>query len=391
MTPAGARASKGPSPLVERQIARLASGPRASGADARGMDRSRAGQEAERPVVPPLNTKTAKFQRLIRLLQESSPGLTLRQMATTLGVDERTVKRYVSDLRRLKFDLIQENDARGRKTLYRIQGAGGPPAHLLAALRKIKAELHAGGNPKHSSHIAQVIRYLEDGASQPAGASRAAGAVPDTEPAQAAPGAAEVYYIDHGPFAEADPHPGILKILETAVATHTAIKVSYSGYAREAGEFLFFPYALCLRVGTLYLVGREGANGGPFKSLSVRRIRRAIATRDTFAPDAFNPAEYYKYTFGQWHRQLNEEPETVLLALRAPWLEKYLSESRFNPPGRIVKKPRETCFELKVVIKPDFVNWILSLAPDLVPLKPESLRKEVAERLRRALEAAGEG
>jgi predicted DNA-binding transcriptional regulator YafY len=368
--------------LVERQIARLASGsPRPAGGNGRGMDRPRAGQEAERSVVPPLNTKTAKFQRLIHLLQESGPGLSIRHMAATLGVDERTVKRYLSDLRRLKFDLVQESDSRGRKTLYRIQGAGGPPVHLLAALRKIKAELHAGGNPKHSSHIAQVIRYLEEGAGAAQGALQAA----------SQPGGAEVYHIDHGPFAEADPNPGILKILESAVAARTAIKVTYSGYARESGEFLFFPYTLCLRVGTLYLIGREGANSGPFKSLSVRRIRRAIATRDTFEPDAFNPAEYYKYTFGQWHRQLNEEPETVQLALRAPWLEKYLSESRFNPPGRIVKRSGETCFELKIVIKPDFVNWILSLAPDLAPLKPDSLRKEVTERLRKALEASGGG
>jgi hypothetical protein len=56
-----------------------------------------------------------------------------------------------------------------------------------------------------------------------------------------------------------------------------------------------------------------------------------------------------------------------------------------------VKRPRETCFELKVVIKPDFVNWVLSLAPDLVPLKPESLRKEVTDRLRKALEACEGG
>lgn len=345
------------------------------------------GNAAPDAASPPLNTKTAKFHRLIKLLQETGPGLAIRQMASALGVDERTVKRYLADLRRLRFDLVQEADSRGRKTLYRIQGTGGPPVHLLSSLKKIRSELHAGGNPKHSSAISQVIRFLEDPAGPAASGRRAAAPAAPPEPALA-PGA-EVYHIDHGPFAEADPSPGILKILEASVAAHTAVKLTYSGYAKEAEEVLFFPYILCLRVGTLYVIGRQGENRGPYKSFSVKRIKRCIATRDVFKPDPFNPADYYKFTFGQWHRQLSEEPETVVFALRAPWLEKYLSESRFHPPGRILRKGGEAQFELKVVIKPDFINWVLSLAPDLVPLKPDSLRAAVRGRLREGLEAVG--
>lgn len=376
--------------LIERQIEA-----------ARGAGAGR--RDASEARTPPLNTKTAKFQRLIKLLQDSGPGLSIRQMASTLSVDERTVKRYLADLRRLKMDLVQEADNRGRKTLYRIPAPGGPPPHLLASLKKIRAELHAGGNPKHGQSISQVIRFLEDPAAAqaprgPEAPSRRAAPAPgprspEAPAAESPTPAAEVYHIDHGPFAEADPNPGILKLLETSVAARTAVKLTYSGYAKAASprpeteEFLFFPYILCLRVGTLYLIGRQGEHRGPFKSLSVKRIRRCIATHEAFKPDPFNPADFYKFTFGQWHRQLHEEPETVLLGLKAPWLEKYLSESRFNPPGRIVKKGGETLFELKVVIKPDFVNWVMSLVPDLVPLKPESLKATVAERLKAGLGA----
>lgn len=350
-------------------------------------------------MAPGLNTKTAKFQRLLRLLEESGPGHSIRHLATSLAVDERTVKRYLADLRRLKFDLRQEADTRGRKSLYRLPAAEGPPPTLLAGLKRIRTELHAGGNPKHGSHISKVIRFLEDPASTaPSGNPRKAvpAASETSAPSSQTGVGAEVYHIDHGPFAEADPNPGILKILESSVAERMAIKVSYSGYAKgassrpEAEEFLFFPYILALRVGTLYLIGRQGENKGPFKSLSVRRIRRCIATRDTFKPDPFKAEDYYKHTYGQWHRQLHEEPETVLLLLKAPWLEKFLGESRFNPPGRLLRKAGETLFELKVVIKPDFVNWVMSLVPDLLPLKPESLRNQVADRLQRAVAYLGE-
>jgi hypothetical protein len=397
-----------PAPLATRSgKSPASSGDRPAGARA-AADLSRSGT----PPTRDLNTKTAKFQRLVRLLEESASGLSIRHIAATLSVDERTVKRYLADLRRLKFDLRQEADGRGRKTLYRIPAPEGPPPALLAGLKRIRSELHAGGNPKHGAHISKVIRFLEDPASAAAnGATRKAApaspasgtAATEAGPPSGHPGA-ELYHIDHGPFAEADPHPGILKILESAVAERMAIKVSYSGYAKsaasraeapprtgetsrpEAEEFLFFPYILALRVGTLYLIGRQGENKGPFKSLLVRRIRRCIATRDTFKPDAFRAEDYYRYTFGQWHRQLHEEPETVVLLLKAPWLEKYLGESRFNPPGRLLRKGGETHFELKVVIKPDFVNWVMSLVPDLLPLKPEGLRDQVAERLRRAAE-----
>jgi predicted DNA-binding transcriptional regulator YafY len=325
--------------------------------------------------LPPLNNKTAKIHRLVKLLQDHAEGLGIKHLSDLLGVDERTVKRYLSDLRRLKFELVVDRKGAGRKSLYRILTTGAPPTHFLPALKKIRTELHAGGNPKYTALINQLLRFLEDRDAAQRG-----------DPAgEESPANAEAYYIDHGPFAEADPSPGILKILEASITARTAIKLTYSGYASEAGEFLFFPYALCLRVGTLYLIGRQGGNRGPFKSLSVKRIKRGIATQERFTRDTFVPAEYYKYTFGQWARQLDESPETVLLALRAPWLEKYLSESHFHPPGKILKTAKDTVFEVKIVVKPDFVNWVLSLAPDLIPLKPDSLRQEVAKRLKKAL------
>lgn len=330
-----------------------------------------------------MTNKTTKVHRLVQMLQDASPGLGIRQMAGALGVDERTVKRYLSELRRLKFDLVQDRPGRARAATYRIRAAGTPPGHFLPGLRKIKAELHAGGNPKYSALIGQLIRFLEE-KERPAAEEGRNGRDPG-RPGEPLP---ETYHIDHGPFAEADPPAGILKILEGAIAAKTTVRLTYSGRAREAGEVLFYPYVLCLRVGVLYLIGREGANRGPFKSLSVRRIRRCLATPETFKAEAFDPAEYYKYTFGQWARQLDEAPENVVLSVGAPWLEKHLSESRFNPPGRIVRRGKETVFELKIVIKPDFVNWIISLAPDLMPLKPESLRRDVTERLRKALQAA---
>src|SRR5690606_33424914 len=278
------------------------------------------------------------------------------------------------------FELVQDRSGSGRKSMFRIPRAESPPEHFLPGLKKIRTELYAGGNPKYTALITQLIRFLEDREN-----------IKQGESSQDFRGHAEAYYIDHGPFAEADPSPGILKLLENAIVARNPIRLTYSGYSPESGESLFYPYSLCLRVGTLYLVGRQGANQGPFKSLSVKRIKRCIGTRDVFVRDPFDPAEYYKYCFGQWPRQLDEAPETVLLSLRAPWLEKYLSESHFNPPGRILRKGKDAFFEVKIAIKPDFVNWVISLSPDLVAVKPDGLRREVAERLSKGLDRTEAG
>ena len=327
------------------------------------------------PRLPPLNNKTAKVHRLVRLLEGEGEGMSIRQMASSLAVDERTVKRYLSDLRRLKFDLELDRPSGARQARYRILSPKQePPGHFLPALKRIRAELHAGGNPKYSSLISQLIRFLE---AKEAAEDRSG----ESEPAPAA----GIYHLDHGPFAEAEPHPGMLKILEGAIAARRCVRVNYSGLARETEEFPFYPYVLCLRVGTLYLIGRQGGNRGAFKSLSVRRIKRCIATRESFVPDPFDVTEYYKFCFGQWPRQLNEIPETVLLAVRSAWVEKYLSESRFNPAGRFLRKGQENCYELKVVIKPDFVNWVLSLVPDVIPLRPPGLRAAVRDRMQQGL------
>lgn len=325
-----------------------------------------------REPLPPPTHKTAKVHHLVELLREHAGGMHVDQMSAALGVDLRTVKRYLSDLRRMGYVLEQDRGGAGRRSLYRIPSNDKTPTHLIPALKKLSAELHAGGNPKHAPLIRQVTAWLEDRET----------AAREAEAAQTAEG---IYHIDHGPFAEANPLPNILKSLEAAIAERKAVKLTYSGYASEKDGFLFYPYVLSLRVGTLYLIGRQDGNKGQFKSLSVKRIRRCMATQESFVRAAFDPVEFYKYTFGQWARQPNETPETVVLALKAKWLEKYLSESHFNPPGKVYAKGSETFFEVKLTVKPDFVNWVLSLAPDLVPMKPESLRKEVAERLRKAL------
>lgn len=191
----------------------------------------------------------------------------------------------------------------------------------------------------------------------------------------------------HGPFAEQSVSPDLLRQLEGAVVSRNRLRLEYAPLKEGVESFEFLPYLLALRVGTLYLIGRRGENTGEFKSLSVRRIRRCQVLAERFERALFDPEDYYRHCFGQFPRRQGERPESVRLKVLAPWLEKLLAEAHFDPPGALVRREGAVFFEIQMVIKPDFINWVLSLLPELVPVRPVSL---VAEVRRRVEQAAGQ-
>lgn len=58
--------------------------------------------------------------KLTKSLSESSPGLTAMEIATTLGVTERTIKRDLAALRAVEIPLVETVESRGAKR-YRIE------------------------------------------------------------------------------------------------------------------------------------------------------------------------------------------------------------------------------------------------------------------------------
>jgi predicted DNA-binding transcriptional regulator YafY len=282
--------------------------------------------------------KFTKIRRMIDLLESSPEGLSFQQLSTQLCVDMRTVKRYLSEIRQAGYVVNDLREAANRESLLSISNTRRPLEHFIPDLKKIRSELHSWGNPKFAGQISQLIQYLENinrrGFSSEPGTADLFKAEPD------------VYHIDHGPFSQESVSPAILKKMELAILNHNSLKITYSGYEKDNEEFIFFPYCLSLRVGTLYLIGQRGKNKGPFKSLSVKRIKRCISTSDFFIPSRFKVEEYYKYCFGQFPRQMQERPSSVLLQVREKWLRKFLNESHFNPPGRIVHKDGSDFIEL---------------------------------------------
>ncbi len=331
------------------------------------------GPSAARIAVPrkaPEN-KVARMLRLERLLSQSPSGLTLQALSSSLGVDARTGKRYLAEWEALGRPLLRRKEGSGLTLRYALPQEENSAPTLAKAMQKARDELRKGGNLKHARILDQAIAHFEK---QPPSDSL------DLE---------AIYHIDHGPLSDADPDRGILERLERAIASRRAVRIDYANSDGRQSSFIFHPYRICLRIGALYVAGKQANENQEEKVRVLRliRIKRCLSLGTEFAPPAFDPAALYRFSFGQWPRQEGQQPENVTLWLRAPWLKGHLEAGRFDPPAKFVHQDGKWLFKWRVVQHPDFINWVLSLLPDAIPLEPKTLRSEVARRIQAASDA----
>jgi predicted DNA-binding transcriptional regulator YafY len=320
------------------------------------------------PRTAPDN-KVARMLRLEKLLGQNSIGIELKHIAAALSVDSRTAKRYLAEWEALGRPLSRSQSGSGRTLRYSLPQEEGVAPALIKALQRGRDELRKGGNLKHARVLDQAIAHFE---------SQSEVENIDLE---------TIYHIDHGPLSDADPDRALLDRLERAITQRRTLRIDYANPDGRHTTFIFQPYRICLRIGVLYLAGRQGGDMGPVRLLRLVRIRRCLSLGESFTPPAFDPASLYKFCFGQWSRQENQKAEDVTLWIRAPWLKGHLETARFDPPARISQQEGRVLFKIKVVLHPDFINWVMSLMPDAVPIEPGPLRDEVARRLEESREA----
>jgi len=317
------------------------------------------------------DNKVARMLRLERLLGQGAGGVELKSIAAALGVDSRTAKRYLSEWEALGRPLSRTRSGTGRTLRYALPQEESSAPTLLKSLQKTRDELRKGGNLKHARVLEQAMAHFEKSSEEEN---------IDFE---------GIYHIDHGPLADADPDRALLERLEKAIAQRRVIRLDYANPDGRKSTFDFQPFRICLRIGVLYLAGRQGRSPGPTRLLRIVRIRRCASLGETFAPPDFNPQDLYRHCFGQWSRQEGQKPEQVTLQLNEPWLRGYFEALRFDPPIRIWNQDDRCLARLQVVLHPDFINWILSMVPDAMVVEPAPLREEVQRRLKKGLEGLG--
>ncbi|GAB3928930.1 transcriptional regulator [Microlunatus endophyticus] len=225
-----------------------------------------------------MSRPTGRVLALLEILQAGGTR-TVADLADRLGVDERTVRRYVDHLDELG---IPVTSVRGRYGGYRLaRGYRMPPLMLsddesLAVVLGLLAGRHAGllTTPPAAteSAIAKIRRVLPDTVRQRLDALiETVGFTVDERPG-----------VSTG--------TGVLLTLAGAVRDRVPVRIGYRDRSGTGSERTLSPYGVVSHAGRWYVTGQDSASG-ELRSFRVDRIIRADLLPGSFrpAPAGFDP------------------------------------------------------------------------------------------------------
>ncbi|MEU9394769.1 YafY family protein [Streptomyces sp. NPDC048324] len=221
---------------------------------------------------------TGRVLTLLELLQ-SGGTRTVAELADRLGVEGRTVRRYVDQL--LDLDVPVES-VRGRYGGYRLApGYRLPPLMLsddeaLAVLLGLIAGRRAGLTPEHTASetaSAKIRRVL------PKPTARRLDAL------------LESLDFTDGPGAAVAPDTGVLLTVTDAVRHLRPVSVRYTDRDGRGSERVLHPYGVVAHSGRWYVTGRD-ARIGEDRTFRLDRIADARTLPGTFeVPEGPTPAQ----------------------------------------------------------------------------------------------------
>jgi predicted DNA-binding transcriptional regulator YafY len=222
----------------------------------------------------------ARVLALLELLQ-SGGTRTVGELADRLGVDERTVRRYVDHL--VDLDVPVES-VRGRYGGYRLAaGYRMPPlmlsddealAVLLGLVAGRRAGLMTATGTAAETAAAKIRRVLPERLGRRLDA--VLGSLAFTAPAGES----------------AVPETTVLLSIADAVSHHRPVSIRYTAADGRHSERVLHPYGLVAHAGRWYVTGADPAIGGD-RTFRLDRIAGARILPGSFQPpDGFDPAQH---------------------------------------------------------------------------------------------------
>lgn len=199
------------------------------------------------------------------------------------------------------------------------------------------------------------------------------------------------FIIDYGPFSDYNLKDAIISKILKAIRDGVKLHITYRSSTKdnEATEsHTVSPVKLVLRVDTLYLVAADEdfEQTQIFRNFVVKNIVNMSATMIPVEKMAFDLKTHYRYAFGKW-TDANIPVSEISLLVKSKWLQSQFIKSNFTPAAIIKDTKNRFVVDLKLRISPDFKSWLLGVLPDVEILKPESLKREMKEQVKMAMES----
>jgi predicted DNA-binding transcriptional regulator YafY len=306
---------------------------------------------------------------LLKSLSASRLGLTVREMATEAGVNEKTIRRDLDSFQRVGFPLEETVGEFGRKK-WRISGHGNQPPlsftfeeaaalyvgrRLLdplagtliwdaaqAAFRKIRASL---GQP--------VLEYLECFRHF-------------------------FHQIAFGASSYATKSE-VIDELTRACEEGKAVHILYqSDRATEPAFRDVYPYGITYHRGSLYLVALDPQED-KVKHYKVDRIEEVEISAFPFPrPPGFDLASHLSGSLGIFHG----EGDVAVTVRFKQAVARYVLEHKWHPSQKLTKQRDGSLLaEFRLSCTEEIRSWLLSFGSKAMVLEPEELRDEIAREV----------
>ena len=302
---------------------------------------------------------TARVLALLEILQAGGTR-TVAELADRLGVDERTVRRYVDHL----IDLdVPVRSVRGRYGGYRLApGYRMPPLMLtdeeaLAVLLGLVAGRRAGlvttSVAAAESATAKVRRVLPEALGRRLDALLATADF--TAPARAV----------------TTPETGVLLTLAEAARQRRPVAINYTAWGGRRSERTVHPYGLVAHSGRWYVTGADSASG-EVRTFRLDRIETATTLPGSFdVPAGFEPTA--RVLSG-----LAEVPYSHEVSLR---IQGTTEQVRARLPAAVATVEELPDGWVRVRLRAERLEWVPSMLAWLnlpfVIERPETLREHV--------------
>jgi predicted DNA-binding transcriptional regulator YafY len=315
--------------------------------------------------------KSQKFVRLIEALQRPG-GARACDLMDRFGLDDRTLRRYLADLREI--DLPLNTEGRGDTRRLWIDASYRRHGVRISLLELISLRFGR-----------QAFGFLEGTtfASDMDGALEALSTF-------AHRGAAAVRHLDRK-FVAIPEHRkdhardnDVLEEVLTAVVYENPAVAHYARLTGPTKEYRLLPLSLVVFKQSLYLFARD-EEANLIKTFAIDRFRHFEAQRKEHFeyPADYDPAQQYADAFGI----MKGPVEAVSLRFNrraAPYI-----RERIWHRSQHVEELRDGGVRLtmQVGVQPELVSWVLSFGPDVQVEAP----RELADKIRRLHREAAEG
>lgn len=313
--------------------------------------------------------------KLMTMLAESTDGMTLKELAEEFGVDQRTMRRNLSMLKKHGF-VHETTEAHGRKLWYAEKGPPKPAQfdadeaaalylgyrHLAPLANSFLWQAAQNGLRKIREQLGtRYVRFLDQ--------------------------LLETFRESTTGWSDYSQQSDIITTLIVACENRWEVVIRYRSFAAEEEErYAIQPYELITQEGTMYVVGFSGKRN-EIRTWKLNRITEAEPTKTKFKkPKDFDADKYRNRSFGVF--ALNDGPMEKIRIRVYGRMARYVQEhhwhetQRFEPQG-----DGSVIVQFEVVPTHELVNWVLKFGRFAEVIGPESFREtvkgEIAEMSRR--------